>query len=225
MIHLKDRKPFAKGGNRLCFVHPEIPDRCIKVRRPDFPLAALRRKKGFPKNLRPLSWFDDNAEEAKVMRLLENHFGEAIFVHVSRLFGFVETDLGRGLVLELIRDEGGCISPSLKQQIWETGYTEDCRLAVDALCRFWEKHGVPSRDLLLHNLVAQRSKHGEVRRLLVIDGLGSSNLVPSALLPGFVKRRKAKRKTSRFRERIQELLKVRETGVFPGSHGRLLHDR
>ncbi|MEE4252626.1 MAG: hypothetical protein V2I50_01140, partial [Desulfuromusa sp.] len=60
MIQLQTIEPFARGGNRLCFVHPEDSRLCIKVRRPDFTLEDRRRKKGFPKNLRPLSSFDDN---------------------------------------------------------------------------------------------------------------------------------------------------------------------
>ena len=55
---LTDHNPFAQGGNRLCFVHPEDSLRCIKVRRPDFTLEDRRREKGFPKNLKPLSSFE-----------------------------------------------------------------------------------------------------------------------------------------------------------------------
>ena len=31
MIKLNDITPFAQGGNRMCFVHPEKKDRCLKV--------------------------------------------------------------------------------------------------------------------------------------------------------------------------------------------------
>ena len=34
-IKLKGQKSFASGGNRLCFRHPESPERCLKVIRPD----------------------------------------------------------------------------------------------------------------------------------------------------------------------------------------------
>ncbi len=114
MLLLKDLKPFAQGGNRLCFVHPENPELCIKVRRPDFTLADRRRKKGFPKNLRPLKSFDDNREEFLVMNKLERFSGLEVFDHISRCFGFVDTDMGKGLVSELIRDENRSISETLK---------------------------------------------------------------------------------------------------------------
>ena len=31
MINLDNIKPFAKGGNRICFIHPQNPNRCLKV--------------------------------------------------------------------------------------------------------------------------------------------------------------------------------------------------
>ncbi len=49
MLQLKTEEAFAKGGNRLCFVHPQDPSLCVKVRRPDFTLADLRKKRAFLK--------------------------------------------------------------------------------------------------------------------------------------------------------------------------------
>lgn len=118
MIELSSEQPFARGGNRLCYKNPVNPDRCIKVRRPDFNLKDLRRKKGFPKTLLPLNFFDDNEEEFKVINKLHKQHGKAVFQLISRCYGFTETDLGQGLELELIRDDSGQISQTLKAQIW-----------------------------------------------------------------------------------------------------------
>ena len=138
---LTGQEPFARGGNRLCFVHPEDDLRCIKVRRPDFTLEDRRREKGFPKNLKPLASFDDNREEYLVMKQLRRTYGEPIFRHISRCFGFVDTDLGKGLVSELIRDHDGAISQTLKKYLWDHGLTEACQVAINDLCRFWEQGG------------------------------------------------------------------------------------
>ena len=96
MIPLADKEAFARGGNRLCYIHPEHADRCIKVRRPDRSLAWRRAKKRFPKNLRPLSAFDDNLDEYRVMTQLQSHYPPRLFDHVSRCYGMVETDMGPG---------------------------------------------------------------------------------------------------------------------------------
>lgn len=223
-LRLSPLEPFARGGNRLCYVHPEHPDRCVKVRRPDFTLADRRRKKGFPKNLKPLSSFDDNLEEAGVMAKLKKRYGETIFQHVSRCYGFEETDRGRGLTSELIRDEPGPISQTLKKYLWDQGLTPACKTAVSDLCDFWESLAVPSRDLLLHNLVVQLNREGGIRRVVVIDGLGSSGLIPIERLPLALRRDKARRKIDNLYGRIDELLGMRGAERFPGYHGLLIHD-
>ncbi|GAA5524472.1 uncharacterized protein YrbL [Microbulbifer aestuariivivens] len=224
IIRLSGQQPFAQGGNRLCYVHPADADRCIKVRRPDFTLADRRRKKGFPKSLKPLSSFDDNREEARVMESLEKRYGDRVFQHVSRCFGFVDTDMGVGLVSEMIRDANGKISQTLKKVIWDEGFTAECRQAVEALTQFWLDNLVPSRQLLLHNIVVQRDSRGAIERLVVIDGLGSAGLLPSPLLPSFIQRRKIKKKIGVMHGRIKVLLGQRDQARFPGYHGLLMHD-
>ncbi|MFE8072888.1 YrbL family protein [Marinobacteraceae bacterium S3BR75-40.1] len=223
-LQLAQLEPFARGGNRLCFVHPDDAGRCVKVRRPDFTLEDRRRKKGFPKNLKPLSSFDDNLEESRVMTGLEKRYGERIFRHVSRCYGFVDTDFGKGLVSELIRDGNGAISQTLKKYLWDHGLTEECQAAVQALGDFWQSQAVPSRDLLLHNIVVQRNNDGTIERLVVIDGLGSSGLIPAGWLPHSLQQRKSARKVANLHERIDILLGQRGQDTFPGFHGLLLHD-
>lgn len=223
-LALSTLAPFARGGNRLCFVHPEHADRCIKVRRPDFTLEDLRRSKGFPKNLRPLSWFDDNREEFEVMQDITHRLGEPAFALVSRCHGFVDTDMGPGLASELIRDGDGRISRTLKQHIWDHGYTADLKTAVQRFGEAWARTGVPSRDLLVHNLVVQCDADGGILRLVAIDGLGSASAIPDRLLPRCLQRGRAARKVANLHERIDNLLAARARGEFPGTHGLLMHD-
>ena len=222
-LSLANLEPFARGGNRLCFVHPEDPGLCVKVRRPDFSLEQRRRKKGFPKTLLPLSHFDDNLEEFGVMAALDRSFGDAIYRNVSRCHGFVATDMGQGLVSELIRNTDGSIAETLKKYIWDHGFDQRCRPAVEALCRLWTTLAIPSRDLLLHNIVVQRSGE-EIERLVVIDGLGSAGVIPFHWLPRAVRRQKAKRKVHNLYDRIDKLLGQRGQDRFPGYHGLLLHN-
>ncbi|NVK39647.1 MAG: hypothetical protein HWE39_00260 [Oceanospirillaceae bacterium] len=218
-LALKTEKPFAQGGHRLCFVHPQDPQRCIKVRRPDFPLEDLRRKKGFPKTLLPLSRFDDNREEFEVISSLARNLGEAAFEHVSRCFGFEDTDLGPGLVLELVRDADGAISQTLKAHLWFEGYTPDCRDAVERFCARWRELQIPSRDLLMHNILVQRDESGRICRLVVIDGLGSPNILPFNWLPAALRERKVDRKIANLRHRIEQTLAKKARGEKPGNHG------
>lgn len=228
MINLKGLEPFAAGGNRFCYVDPRDAKRCIKVRRPDFSVEDRRRRKGFPKNLKPLSSFDDNLDEFKVMAALEHHYPDDVFAHVSRCYGYVDTDMGAGLCSELIRDSCGEVSVSLKQYLWENDYDEACKRAVNALCEHWLRFRVPSRDLILHNVVVQRDLSGDgslaIKRLVVIDGLGNAGLIPGHVMPDFMQLRKAQRKVANIHQRIDELLSDKAQGKGPGMHGFLFHN-
>lgn len=223
-IALASEAPFARGGNRLCFVHPDDPNRCIKVQRPDFTLEERRRRKGFPKNLKPLTSFDDNLQEFGEMQSLDRLYREPLYQHVSRCFGFVDTDMGPGLVSELIRDDCGNISHTLKEYIWEHGHDDNCRQAVTSFAEHWLQLAVPSRDLLLHNLVAQRAADGTIKRLVIIDGIGNPSWIPIWMWPRIFRVQKARRKLLNLQQRIQILLGQRGQDKFPGYHGRLFHD-
>ena len=222
---LKEQSPFAQGGNRLCYVHPHDSSKCIKVRRPDFTLEDRRRKKGFPKNLKPLSSFDDNLDEFKIMADIERRFNQEVYHYISRCFRFEDTDMGKGLVSELILNSDNHVSHTLKQFIWDHGYTKETQEAVEFFCAGWERLGIPSRELLLHNIVVQLDEKRNILRLVVIDGLGSGNFLPDFLFTRKYLALKLKKKTDRLKARINTLLDERNSSnQFPGYHGRLLKD-
>lgn len=224
MISLAGDQPFARGGNRLCFVHPQFPDRVVKVRRPKWTLEDLRRKKGFPRNLRPLSSFDESLKEFSLMQELDARIGEPLYRVVSRNYGFIDTDMGQGLCSELIRNADGRISRSVMQYVWENGITPTLERALARFEEAWIPLPIPTRDLLLHNVVAQCDAQGEIVRLVVIDGLGSSGLIPYSWRPRVLKIRRARQKLERFKGLMRELAEVRKTGVMPSTFWQLRHD-
>lgn len=217
-VLLAEQLPFAQGGHRLCYVDPRDASRCIKVLRQDRSLADRRRRKGGLKRLRSLDSFDDNLEESRVLESFAHCYPPEVLAHVPKHFGWVDSDRGRGLVVELLRDDDGRISLSLKQQLWEQGYDEACTGAVKALARVWSAYGVPSRELLLHNLVLQRRAAGR-ERVVVVDGLGSSDFLPLARWSRALGRSKAARKIRRLDARIDELLARKQMRGDPGAHG------
>ena len=220
---LSSLEPFAQGGNRLCFIHPSDKNKVIKVRRPDFSLEEKRRRKGGLKRLRPLSSFDDNLDEYKVMQSIDKSLGDKAYDCISRCYGFEDTDLGAGLVSDLVRDEDGHVSHTLKQYIWDNGYTETCQKAVEKFTEDWVILRIPSTDLLLHNIVVQLDSQANIKCLMVVDGLGESKLIPNWLTPEFILNKKFRRRIKKLEDRISQLLEERG-GDFPGYHGRLLKD-
>ena len=64
MINLSDAAPFAEGGNRKCYVHPNNPNRCLKVVHPGL-LQEIKKNKPWYKRFRSIDSFDDNLREEK----------------------------------------------------------------------------------------------------------------------------------------------------------------
>lgn len=223
-ITLTGEEPFARGGNRLCYVDPRDAHRCIKVRRPDFTLADLRRKKGFPHTLKPLWMLDESHHEHELMQSIHQRLGERAYRVLARNYGFVETDLGRGLCSELIRDADGRIAWSVMQIVWDQGVGDDLVKAIDAFEQDWAELLIPSRDLLLHNLVAPRDASGRVQRLVLIDGLGYSGVIPFALLPAAYKRQRARRKMDKFRQALNNVVERRDSGYRSSRFWQQHHD-
>lgn len=211
MLQLKPLTPFAHGGNRLCFVHPEFLLRCIKVRRPEFSLRDLRKKKKFPKRFWPLSWLDESVSEYALMQKIDRHVGELAYQVLPRCYGFEDTDMGPGLVSELIRNENGEICYSVMQYVWELGYTPELRQAVEAFTALWPTLDIPVREILLHNVVVQCDEE-KVKRLVVIDGLGESGVIPWWWLTHSVRVNRSKRRVHNFVQRIDVLLEERKSG-------------
>lgn len=216
MLELARRAPLAEGGNRLVFVHPDDPDRCVKVAHPKVSLAAKRARKGIKGRLKPASSFDDNAEEWRVMRQLQSSVPD-IGEHIPHCDGFVDTDLGAGLVSKLVRSADGNVALPLKMVVWEQGLSDELTQALDVLEAFWVERAVPSRALILHNVIVEQRETGA--HLWVIDGVGSSDFWPFAKWSRHLGRAKAQRKIDDLRARIDKLLRVRAEGGDPGKHG------
>lgn len=215
---------FARGGNRLCFIDPDNSTRCIKVLRPDRSPAVRRARKGFPKNLKPLSRFDDNREEYQVMQTIEKTIGAAAYDVVPRCYGFVDTNYGPGLVSDLIVDDNQLISISLKQYIWESGISGKLTTKLEQFCRQWSELGMPSRDLLLHNIVVQQSGE-DIKRLVVIDGLGWAGMAAFAYYLPALAKQKARGKVQSLYRNIDRLLEKRAAQGDYGYHGWLNEDK
>lgn len=179
MLQLKRETAFAAGGNRLCYVHPEQPQLCLKVQRPEVSPRQLRARASWYKRMRPLTSYDDNQREWRAYQQLKR-FGEPpkLWRHIPRHHGFVQTDMGAASVTTLIRDLGdgqtaaGEISISLRD--WLARYSASRMLCV-ALSE-WEQFALElplqTRNMLLHNMVVQRQNG--LLRLVLIDGLGNA---------------------------------------------------
>lgn len=188
-IALSGTEPFAVGGRRRCYAHPLELNKCIKILRTDSKRTVRMAKS---KGLIPRQWrreYNNNAHEQKILESLEHQIGSDLDQHLPRSYGNVETDLGPGLVLTLVRDHDQKISRSIRELITAGMDVDLLRPAFDQFSEFLLHHRVLTRTILDHNIVAQ--DHGDGSwQLFIIDGLGDPAWLPAARWIKSVARRK-----------------------------------
>lgn len=194
-------QPFSQGGNRLCFVHPDNPDRCLKVLTEKSDPVKKRKEKGFPASLRPLNAFDENWLEWTTLTHLWSKYPERITRHLPRSYGIAATDLGNAHEVSLIRDNDGRISQTLEQYLWNTGLDDQIKTIIDRFRDDWGDNAPYSRALLPHNFVVRLT--GETADLVLIDGYGRPEKLP---LPSFWKRHRARSQIQNMSARIETVL-------------------
>ncbi|WP_406828318.1 YrbL family protein [Microbulbifer sp. ARAS458-1] len=180
MIDLSNCKPFAKGGNRNCFRHPDFPDRCVKVMLPGR-LAELRARAPWYKKLFSDDQFDDNSREREgySQKALRNEAPTSIvWQHLPYWYGMEETSQGPGAVSELILDRNGEPAITLEHYLQQNGLDTTIRHAISKFADWLRLTGVMTKNLLPHNLVIREA--GEQPQLVLIDGLGRSAFLPFA---------------------------------------------
>jgi hypothetical protein len=224
-VTLAGREPFARGGKRACYLHPEHSGLCIKLPLPEQLPEDLYRAAPWHERLRKsVSHFDENDREWVAAQWMERHRGRTIWTHVPRYHGWIETDLGRGLLTEVCRDDDGLISRSLLDYLWTHGHTDSVKRAIDDFSEFWVREGVPAHNFILNNLVCQKQADGRLR-IWVVDGLGSRTLIPLCRWCKPVARRDARNRIAYLHLRIQQVLKRIESGTKPHNNNGFLLSR
>ena len=107
---------------------------------------------------------------------------------------------------------------TLKQYIWQHGKTEALMKALDKFASRWIELGMPSRQLIVHNIVVQ-CRDNIPQRLWVIDGLGWPDIVPLAYRIPSLARKKAKRRIQALHKAMDVTLNRKKHNNEFGYHG------
>ena len=148
--------------------------------------------------------YDNNEHEKNELDKLFRKHGEVIRRHLPQHYGFVETDLGLGLVLDLMRDFDGEISMSLREWISTGNSISKIESAFQEFGGFMRAHAILTRDILDHNIVVVRESEQKLR-LVMIDGIGYSAFIPVAAWFSSISRRRIKRKLDKAWARLEWL--------------------
>jgi hypothetical protein len=197
MINLQDQKPIAWSATRECYLHPEDPDKVIKIVH-SAPVSGQR---------------DANWQEWRHYRHLLKRHGNVDYI--AEYYGFVETSRGRGLLLDCIRDHEGRISKRLDTVLKNPeGYTlSEVEKALDRLCRVILEKNIQLFDLNLWNILIQILPDGSYRPV-AIDIKGRFNnyeLIPVSSYIPFFSRRKLARRCRRLMDRVRHVASGADT--------------
>ena len=175
MIDLSNVTPFAEGGNRKCFVHPNNKDRCLKVVHPGL-VEKIKKNKPWYKKLRSNDSFDDNLrEQAAYNQKALRDENQDLWTHLAKWYGMTETNIGMASETELIRN-GEEIAETLESYLFRDGLTDEISEAIENFHIWLRAHLIFTKNLIPHNLVLCKNDNKLI--IKIIDGLGSQAFLP-----------------------------------------------
>ena len=199
MINLSDATPFAEGGNRKCYVHPNNPDRCLKVVHQGL-VEKIKKSKPWYKKLRSSDSFDDNLREqaAYKQKALRNE-NQDLWTHLAKWYGMKETSIGIASETELVRN-GEEIAETLESYLFREGLTCEINEAIEDFHLWLRKHLIFTKNLIPHNLVLNKKDNRII--IKIIDGLGSQAFLPLPNYSNFFAKRYIERRIELMWSRI-----------------------
>ncbi len=180
-------EPIGTGRERACYVHPEDPRLAIKM-----PIGEVS---------------DQTQRDLRFYRKLKKRGIKGI-PHVPDFHGLCDTNLGRGIVVDLIRNYDGEISRPLNWYLAQGVPIEEFVEFLDELKQsFLQNLIIFNHDMTIGNLLFQKSSSGSAQ-LVAIDGLGDVVAIDWFDYFPFLVRRKINRRWKRFMERVYRTREV-----------------
>ena len=191
MISLEEVKPFAEGGNRACYIHPDNKNLCLKISKSEV-VKKIRSNAPWYKKLRSEKSFDDNYREERAyqQRAIKKN-PQKIWKHLAKWYEFVETSKGLASCTELITNNDK-IALNLEEYLFSKGRTKEIDKALKEFEIFLKETKLLTKNIMPHNLAVKEDDYGLT--LKIIDGLGSMSFIPlpeisNALANRYIKRR------------------------------------
>ena len=191
MINLQGIRPFAEGGNRICYIHPDDKTLCLKISKPEV-VKKMRQNAPWYKKLRPEKSFDDNFREERAYQqkaIKENP--QKIWNHLAKWYAFVETNKGLASCTELITNNDE-VALNLEEYLFSKGRTSEIEKALKEFEIFLKETKLLTKNIIPHNLAVKEDDYG--LSLKIIDGLGCMSFIPlpeisNAFANRYIKRR------------------------------------
>ena len=158
IVDLKNKHFLASGDNRQCFFHPYDENLCVKVLHPHREMKIQTRE---------LSYYNALAKRKISWRRL------------AKMEAPIQTNLGLGLVFEVVRDFDGQISKTLHHYLSLEDPAMDRVITkeIKRLKKYLYTEAIVFRDLITLNILLQRTSDNEFKAV-IIDGIGHNDFIP-----------------------------------------------
>lgn len=175
-IILANQTPLASGSTRYVYVHPDDASLLIKVVRADAIEKRYGRGRPWYKVTRRyrhfISYMREVREQIALRAQRQDHPA-----CLQKITGFVDTDLGFGLVVEAARDKQGQLAPTLPRLIDEGRFDAAARSHLESCFAELMQLPIILADIHGNNFVyAWREERGH--HFVLIDGVGCKNFIP-----------------------------------------------
>ena len=200
MINLEEVTPFAEGGNRVCYMHPDDKGLCLKISKTEV-IKTMRKKAPWYKKLRSEKSFDDNFREEKAYKqraIRENP--NKVWKHLARWHGFVDTSKGVASCTELITNNGK-VAKNLEQYLFSNGKTPEIEQAIKEFEAYLLKTRLLTKNIIPHNLVVKDMETN--LSLKIVDGLGCMSFISLPEKNNFFAERYIRRRIELMYSRIE----------------------
>ncbi|WP_017429104.1 YrbL family protein [Vreelandella jeotgali] len=177
MLNVTEWNVVGRGDERLCYQDPDDPARCVKLSRRDKAKQTRRERRYF----------------ARLKRR------GVPFTLIPEFYGAVEMGDMVGIEQELVLDERGALPPNVGdylEQPLTSVQIERFWAGLDALRAYLLAYNVVPCDLVMSNLMV--IERDDATTVMLIDGLGASEVIPLPEYIPWLGRRKIRRKWDRF---------------------------
>lgn len=128
---------------------------------------------------------------------------------LARYYGTVETDMGEGLVFDLIRDANGTVSQPLVHYFATEALTaqlEDPIGKFHLLKQYLMHYKIIVKDLGIYNILYQKLEGGR-GNFMIIDGVANNDFLPFSTYIDYFALQKIQRRWERFAQKFRNRIK------------------
>ncbi|MFY9107654.1 YrbL family protein [Aliarcobacter cryaerophilus] len=154
MVELKKELLLGDGGERLVFIHPDDNNKVIKVLQPGIKIHNFQNELEF-------KYYDFLTKKNRD------------FSNITKCFGYIDTNLGKGLVFERVLDFDGQDSKFLRNCLNDNIFSEAQEKEIlEDLKTYLFKNEILFIDCSSHNVFCKKISEDKYT-LIIYDGLGA----------------------------------------------------